>query len=36
MLAIDGRLSHQRADVDELTHYAVERVQTGIAKAIAD
>jgi AcrR family transcriptional regulator len=31
MLAIDGRLQHQNADVEELTRYAVERVRTGIA-----
>jgi AcrR family transcriptional regulator len=30
MLAIDGRLSHQGADAEELTRFAVERVRTGI------
>jgi AcrR family transcriptional regulator len=33
MLAIDGRLGHQKADSMELTRYAVERVRTGIAAA---
>jgi AcrR family transcriptional regulator len=31
MLAIDGSLQHQGADVKALTRYAVERVRTGIA-----
>ena len=33
MLAIDGRLRHQKADSEELTRYAVDRVRTGIAAA---
>ena len=35
MLAIDGRLGHQKADSTELTRYAVERARTGIAAATA-
>jgi AcrR family transcriptional regulator len=31
MLAIDGQLTHQNADAEELTRYAVERIRTGIA-----
>jgi AcrR family transcriptional regulator len=31
MLAIDGNLTHQGADIPALTRYAVERMQTGIA-----
>lgn len=30
MLAIDGRLSHQGADAEDLIRFAVERVRTGI------
>jgi AcrR family transcriptional regulator len=31
MLAIDGRLQHQATSVDALTHYAIERLRTGVA-----
>jgi hypothetical protein len=31
MLAIDGRLEHQNADVAELTRYNIDRTRTGIA-----
>jgi AcrR family transcriptional regulator len=33
MLAIDGNLEHQAADVGALTRYAVERLRTGIGLA---
>jgi AcrR family transcriptional regulator len=31
MLAIDRRLAHQNADVEEVTRYSIERIRTGIA-----
>ena len=32
MLIIDGRLSHQQTSIDELIEFAVERINTGIAR----
>jgi AcrR family transcriptional regulator len=33
MLIIDGRLSHQQTSIDELIEFAVERINTGIARS---
>lgn len=35
MLAIDGQLQHQGADVDAITKFALERLRTGTAPATA-
>jgi len=32
MLIIDGQLSHQQTSIDELIEFAVERINTGIAR----
>jgi AcrR family transcriptional regulator len=33
MLIIDGQLAHQRAQIDDLIQFAVERIHTGVARS---
>lgn len=33
MLIIDGQLAHQQAKIDDLIHFAVERINTGVARS---
>ena len=33
MLIIDGQLAHQRAPIDDLIQFAVERINTGVARS---
>ena len=34
MLIIDGRLAHHRAPIDDLIQFAVERINTGVARSV--
>ena len=34
MLIIDGRLAHHRAPIDDLIQFAVERINTGVARSL--
>jgi AcrR family transcriptional regulator len=34
MLIIDGQLAHQRAPIDDLIQFAVERINTGVARSL--
>ena len=34
MLIIDGQLAHQRASIDDLIQFAVERINTGVARSV--